>query len=141
MKIFIFREKEMQTDYHQKKGIPPGPSDSSRMLSPKDIEGAVLGFAVGDALGVPAEFMSREQLKRNPVAGLSLIHISPAEKTEQRTQVLPRMREIQKEWQRVLKKRQAVRNRRLRWKTDFRRCTQQEKTPWSLIPEQKIVFS
>ena len=27
----------------------------------------ILGFAVGDALGVPVEFLSREELKRNPV--------------------------------------------------------------------------
>ncbi len=70
----------MQTNYHQKKDVPPGPSDSSRMLSPKDIEGAVLGFAVGDALGVPAEFMSRERLKRDPVAGMRAggVHNQPA---------------------------------------------------------------
>jgi len=31
------------------------------------VEGAILGSVVGDALGVPAEFMSRESLKRDPV--------------------------------------------------------------------------
>lgn len=45
-------------------------SDPCRKLVPADIEGAFFGFAVGDALGVPAEFMSREQLKCNPVTGM-----------------------------------------------------------------------
>ena len=31
------------------------------------IRSAVLGFVVGDALGVPAEFLSREELAENPV--------------------------------------------------------------------------
>ena len=31
------------------------------------IQGAVMGQAVGDALGVPAEFMSREELKKAPI--------------------------------------------------------------------------
>ena len=33
-------------------------------------EGAILGFTVGDALGVPAEFMSRESLAEKPVIGM-----------------------------------------------------------------------
>ena len=33
-------------------------------------EGAILGFVVGDALGVPAEFMSREELAADPVVGM-----------------------------------------------------------------------
>ena len=33
----------------------------------QQVEGAILGFAVGDALGVPAEFMSRSQLRRSPI--------------------------------------------------------------------------
>lgn len=32
--------------------------------------GGILGFVVGDALGVPVEFESREALRRNPVAGM-----------------------------------------------------------------------
>ncbi len=31
---------------------------------------AILGLAVGDALGVPAEFMSRTELRKNPVTGM-----------------------------------------------------------------------
>lgn len=31
------------------------------------VEGSLLGFAVGDALGVPAEFMSRSELRLDPV--------------------------------------------------------------------------
>lgn len=30
-------------------------------------EGAILGAVIGDALGVPAEFMSREELRDHPV--------------------------------------------------------------------------
>ncbi|CCI87379.1 ADP-ribosylglycohydrolase family protein [Lactobacillus gigeriorum] len=30
----------------------------------------IIGFAVGDALGVPAEFMLREDLQANPITGL-----------------------------------------------------------------------
>lgn len=32
--------------------------------------GGILGFVVGDALGVPVEFESREALQQNPVAGM-----------------------------------------------------------------------
>jgi ADP-ribosylglycohydrolase len=34
------------------------------------IKSAILGFAVGDALGVPVEFKSREELDRNPVTDM-----------------------------------------------------------------------
>lgn len=34
------------------------------------IEGGILGLAIGDALGVPVEFQSRESLKNNPVVGM-----------------------------------------------------------------------
>ena len=34
------------------------------------MEGAILGLAVGDALGVPVEFMSREELRVDPVEGM-----------------------------------------------------------------------
>lgn len=34
------------------------------------VEGAVLGFAVGDALGVPTEFMERSELRKDPVRGM-----------------------------------------------------------------------
>ncbi len=42
--------------------------------------GAILGFAVGDALGVPAEFMSRTELRQNPVTGMRSggVHHQPA---------------------------------------------------------------
>jgi len=36
----------------------------------EEIEGALLGFAAGDALGVPVEFETRESLSRNPVKGM-----------------------------------------------------------------------
>ena len=31
---------------------------------------AIMGFVVGDALGVPVEFVSREKLRDNPVTGM-----------------------------------------------------------------------
>ena len=34
------------------------------------IDGAILGSVVGDALGVPAEFMSREELRKKPIVGM-----------------------------------------------------------------------
>lgn len=37
------------------------------MLTEEKLEAVALGHAVGDALGVPAEFIEREQLKKNPV--------------------------------------------------------------------------
>lgn len=36
----------------------------------KWVIGGILGLAVGDALGVPVEFRSREELARNPVTGM-----------------------------------------------------------------------
>jgi ADP-ribosylglycohydrolase len=39
-------------------------------LSPKTIEAALVGFAVGDALGVPVEFRHRSELRRDPVTGM-----------------------------------------------------------------------
>lgn len=40
------------------------------MNSLEKINDALLGFAVGDALGVPVEFETRESLSRNPVKGM-----------------------------------------------------------------------
>ena len=34
------------------------------------IRGGILGLAVGDALGVPVEFQSREELRKNPVTDM-----------------------------------------------------------------------
>ena len=34
------------------------------------VKSVMIGHAVGDALGVPVEFMSREELKENPVIGM-----------------------------------------------------------------------
>ena len=39
-------------------------------LFQKQIQDGMLGLAVGDALGVPVEFRSRERLKQNPVTGM-----------------------------------------------------------------------
>lgn len=39
-------------------------------LFQKQIQDGMLGLAVGDALGVPVEFRSRERLKQNPVMGM-----------------------------------------------------------------------
>lgn len=39
-------------------------------LSLKTIEAAFVGFAVGDALGVPVEFCHRSELRKNPVTGM-----------------------------------------------------------------------
>ena len=40
------------------------------MMWEEMVKGAVLGLVVGDALGVPAEFMTREELAQDPVAGM-----------------------------------------------------------------------
>ena len=37
------------------------------MISSKD---GIIGFAIGDAMGVPVEFTSREKLMRNPVTSM-----------------------------------------------------------------------
>jgi ADP-ribosyl-[dinitrogen reductase] hydrolase len=34
------------------------------------ILGGLWGAIIGDALGVPVEFMSREQVRRNPIIGM-----------------------------------------------------------------------
>lgn len=39
-------------------------------LFQKQIQDGMLGLAIGDALGVPVEFRSRERLKQNPVTGM-----------------------------------------------------------------------
>ena len=36
----------------------------------EQVTGAILGLAVGDALGVPVEFRDREILKRHPVVDM-----------------------------------------------------------------------
>lgn len=38
--------------------------------TPDFIKDGVIGFAIGDALGVPAEFKTREQLKNNPITDM-----------------------------------------------------------------------
>ncbi len=43
--------------------------NKSRITEEK-IRAAVYGLAAGDALGVPAEFLSREELKRNPITDM-----------------------------------------------------------------------
>src|SRR5512137_2773603 len=46
----------------------------------ESIRDAFIGFAVGDALGVPVEFESREALKRNPVQDMlgNMMYNQPA---------------------------------------------------------------
>ena len=39
-------------------------------ISHQTIEGAIIGSVVGDALGVPGEFMSRKELKENPITDM-----------------------------------------------------------------------
>jgi len=34
------------------------------------VKGALIGLAVGDALGVPVEFIARDELKKDPVTGM-----------------------------------------------------------------------
>ena len=60
----------MQANYQGSKDDFLSVSDYHRNKLSEDIEGSILGFAVGDALGVPAEFMSREQLKGDPVVDM-----------------------------------------------------------------------
>ena len=40
------------------------------MLTLENVKSALLGLAVGDALGVPVEFRSRDELKKNPVTDM-----------------------------------------------------------------------
>lgn len=40
------------------------------MINVEIIKGAILGHAVGDALGVPAEFIPREKLQKNPITDM-----------------------------------------------------------------------
>ena len=35
-----------------------------------NVKGAILGSVVGDALGVPGEFLSRSELRRNPITDM-----------------------------------------------------------------------
>ena len=37
------------------------------MISSKD---GIIGFAIGDAMGVPVEFTNREKLMRNPITSM-----------------------------------------------------------------------
>ena len=37
------------------------------MISSKD---GIIGFAIGDAMGVPVEFINREKLMRNPITSM-----------------------------------------------------------------------
>ena len=40
------------------------------MLEMHNVKAALMGLAVGDALGVPVEFSSRNKMKKNPVTGM-----------------------------------------------------------------------
>ena len=48
------------------------------MLRKDKLLGGVLGLAVGDALGVPVEFVQREVLKSSPVESICLLYTSDA---------------------------------------------------------------
>ena len=65
--IFLNKGEKMQVNYQGLKDDLSPVFDNHRNIMLESIEGSILGFAVGDALGVPAEFMDREQLKRDPV--------------------------------------------------------------------------
>ena len=41
--------------------------ENRKQIKEKQYKSAVIGFIIGDALGVPVEFLSREELKENPV--------------------------------------------------------------------------
>ena len=40
------------------------------MIFEDTVKSAILGLVVGDALGVPVEFQSREELEQAPVTGM-----------------------------------------------------------------------
>ena len=40
------------------------------MIFDDAVKNGMLGLVVGDALGVPVEFQSREELERDPVTGM-----------------------------------------------------------------------
>jgi ADP-ribosyl-[dinitrogen reductase] hydrolase len=56
----VTRHSQIAACYNLEKGSDP--------MDPKELRnrcvGAIVGFAIGDALGMPAEFLSREQLRR-----------------------------------------------------------------------------
>ncbi len=50
--------------------LQPGPLPVVQAMKTAATRAALLGLAVGDALGVPVEFVDREARRRDPVTGL-----------------------------------------------------------------------
>jgi ADP-ribosylglycohydrolase len=68
-----------QAIYHSDQGQEEHPMTTPRTVADW-VTGAMLGKAIGDALGVPVEFRSRDALRRDPVSGMRAFgtHHQPA---------------------------------------------------------------
>jgi ADP-ribosylglycohydrolase len=72
-KVF-FKFPSNQTDEELDQFAEAIMDNIKEMIRDEDIDkmaGGILGAAVGDALGVPVEFMSREEISRNPITGMT----------------------------------------------------------------------
>ena len=64
-------EKRAQMMHEFVSEIPDPPSSEVDGILLNHITGALVGLALGDALGAPIQFRTREYLVKNPVRGLS----------------------------------------------------------------------